>query len=181
MRRRVRICLTILFIILLMPVMILIVVYHSPWAKKTNYDKPSSAFWTCELTYNKNKDAVSAGYFSYEVAVYEVEYVIEKLNGSVNVITYGGNVNSLDEYETIINAEHEIMRYELTETGTHKYSVSTKCNCLVLVMELTEGSEYTFIKIAEYEWGTNWDHLLARLGIRKGRKSSIDTIRTVVE
>lgn len=181
MRRRVRICLVILFIILLMPVLTLIAVYHSPWAKKINYDSTSSDFWVCELTYNKNKDAFSAGHFSYEVAAYEVEYVIKKLNGSVNVILYGGNVNSIDEYETIINAEHEIMRYELTEAGTHKYSVRTKCNCLALVLELTEGSEYTYINVKEYEWVTNWEHLLAQLGIRKGGKSSIDTIRTVVE
>lgn len=181
MRRRVRICLVILFIILLIPVLTLIAVYHSPWAKKINYDKISSAFWTCELTYNKNKDAVSAGYWRDEFGVNEIEYEIKKLNGSVNVIIYCGNLNSIDEYETIINAEHEAERYVLTETGTQKHSVVKKANSYVLVMELTEGSEYAYINVTQYEWRTNWDHLLGQLGIRKGGKSSIDTIRTVVE
>lgn len=181
MRRRVTICLAILFIILLMPVLVLIAVYHSPWAKKINYDSISSSFWVCDLKYNKNKDAVSAGYCCDEFAVNEIEYEIKKLNGSVNVIIYCGNLNSIDEYETIINEEHEAERYVLTETGTQKHSVVKKANSYVLVMELSEGSEYAYINITQYVLGSNWDHLLAQLGIRKGEKNGIDTIRTVVE
>ena len=181
MRRRVKICLTILFIILLMPILVLVVVYNSAWAKEINYDSISSGSASWELTYNKNKDTFVATYCYDEVDVYEVEHVVQKLNGFINVIVYAGNVKNLDEYKTIMDSEHEIMRYEITETGTYKHSVSTKCNCFVLIMELTEGSEYAYIKATEYTWITNWKHLLWKLGIKKGEKSGIDTIRTVIE
>ena len=181
MRRRVIICLTIFFIILLTPVLALIVVYNSAWAKKINYDSISSGFGICELTYNKNKDTFVATYCYDEIDVFDVEHVVKKLNGTINVTIYAGNVKNDDEYESIMNSEHEIMRYELTEIGTHKHSVSIKCNCFVVTMELTEGSEYAYIEATEYTWRTNWYHLLAKLGIKKGEKSGIDTIRTVIE
>lgn len=181
MRRRVKICLTIFFIILLMPVLTLIVVYNSAWAKKINYDSISSGFGICELTYNKNKDTFAATYWYDEFDVFEVEHVVEKINGTINVIIYAGNVKNPDEYETIMNSEHEIMRYQLTEIGTQKYSVSKKCNCYVVTMELSEGSKYATVRQTTYEWITNWKHLLRKVGLIKGKKSGIDTIRTVIE
>ena len=181
MRRRVIICLTILFIILLTPVLALIVVYNSAWAKEIDYDSISSGYCLCELTYNKNKDTFMAAYGYEEIDVFEVEHVVEKLNGSINVIIYAGNVKNPDEYETIMNDEHEIMRYQLTEIGTQKYSVSGKYNCYAVTMELTEGSEYATVRETTYDWYSNWKHLLRKLGLKKGEKSGIDTIRTVIE
>ncbi|MBD5096761.1 MAG: hypothetical protein HDT40_07140 [Lachnospiraceae bacterium] len=184
MRRRIKICLTILFIILFIslfiPVLALVVVYHSAWAKEINYDSISSSFASWKPTYNKNKDTFMAASCS-EDDVFEVELVVKEIKGTINVTIYGGNVKNFDENKTIINSEHEIMRYQLTEIGTQKYSISEKCNCYVVIMELTEGSEYATVEQTTYRWSTNWEILLWKLGLKKGEKSDIDTIRTVIE
>ena len=111
----------------------------------------------------------------------DVEIEVKKLKGTICVVIYAGNVKSLERYNTIVNSEHEIMRHEITEIGTQKYSVSPKCNCYAVTVELMEGSEYANITETEYEWSTNWEHLLWKLGLKKGEKGGIDTIRTVIE
>ena len=162
-----------------MPVVALVVVYNSAWAKEINYEVLSCSSHYSEFTYNTSQNTLMAGDCSKDDIV-DVEIEVKKLKGTICVVIYAGNVKSTDEYETIMNPEHEIMRHEITEIGTQKYSVSPKCNCYAVTIELMEGSEYANFTETEYVWSTNWEHLLWKLGLKQSKKS-IDTIRMVIE
>ncbi|MCM1288733.1 MAG: hypothetical protein NC240_10520 [Clostridium sp.] len=181
MRRRVSIFFISVLAILLMLYLGVVLLYHSGWAKKLNYDVFFTAEQLVELKGEEHEESFGVIY-GYGDDVLDLEVDVQEIKGAVDVTVYAGQKKPSDDLSEIVNPDCEIMSFQVNEAGKTSYRITDKgSTAYAMCYRLTEDSEYAKIYEKCYSWSTNWDCLMEKFGMKKNEKIGIDALKRAME
>lgn len=181
MRKRVTVFLSIFICVLAATFVAAVAVYNSDWAKEKN----EKSLWTSSSVFELNREKPEAYcYFAVDEGGFaELEVDIKELNGSLWVYVYTFDnseelVHGIDDIEL----KEQIICDEIEKTGRYKYSLETKnVSNYYISIQLSDAGQDAVVQDIVYTWCNNWTNLMYKLGVKKGKKTDVNSIRTITE
>lgn len=181
MRKRVTVFLSIFICVFAVIFVAAIAVYNSDWAKEKN----EGSLWSSSSVFELNREnPESFCFFAVDEGDFiELEVDIKELNGSILVCVYTFDKSEeIDHDINDIELKDQIICDEIEKTGRYKYSLDSKnVSNYCINIELSDDSRDAVVQDIVYTWCNNWTNLMYKLGVKKGKKTDVNSIRTITE